>query len=50
MPTRNQCPVCWWSVRCEDGVVVAHDRDSYGNAERCPGSDKPAVAASRPAA
>lgn len=50
MPNRNQCPVCWWSVRCHDGVVVAHDRESLGLSEPCPGSGKPAVAATAPAA
>ncbi|MDF2144141.1 hypothetical protein [Knoellia sp. p5-6-4] len=44
MPLRDQCPVCWWSVRCDDGKVVEHDRDSYGQLERCPGSDKPVAA------
>jgi hypothetical protein len=31
-------------VRCHDGTVVAHDRDHYGQIERCPGSDRPTLA------
>ena len=44
MTTRNQCPVCWWSVRSEGGRVVQHDRDAFGQPERCPGSQKPTPA------
>lgn len=42
MKTRNQCPVCLWSVRSEGGMVVQHQRDLLGQRERCPGSQKPA--------
>ncbi|MGO4340860.1 hypothetical protein [Pedococcus sp. 2YAF34] len=44
MPLRNQCPVCLWSVRAQDGVVVEHDRTLLGMVERCTGSAKPAPA------